>query len=332
MDNKSSSLPLPFRVALIGAGGFFGTNLARHLAPRVSELRCFGLHPSFPEALSGLTWITGNMADAPLAEALTGCDTVIHLASSSSPGTDLDITADAQANVIASLRLFDHCVAAGVKQVVFISSGGTVYGIPGHVPIPESAPTQPITAYGVAKLAIEKYLEVYSRLRGLDYRVLRISNLYGPYQTTIKKQGVIAAFLSEALRGEPLEIWGDGRVVRDYVYVTDAAEAVLAAMRYQGTERVFNIGGGIGMSINDVIAAIETMLGRNLEKTYKPGRTVDVPVNILDCALAKLELGWQPKTIFSDGLRNTADWMDNWLQDQRVETRHVQPVISAYRP
>jgi UDP-glucose 4-epimerase len=315
MNNKSPSLPLPFRVALIGAGGFFGTNLARHLAPRVGGLRCFGLHPTFPEALAGLTWVTGDMADAPLAEVLAGCDTVIHLASSSAPGTDLDITADAQANVIASLRLFDHCVAAGVKRVVFISSGGTVYGIPGHVPIPESAPTQPITAYGVAKLSIEKYLEVYARLRGLEYRVLRISNLYGPYQTTAKMQGVVAAFLAGAMRGEPLEIWGDGKVVRDYVYVEDAAAAVLAAMRYRGDERIFNIGGGMGMSLNEVITAIETLLGRELVKNYRPGRPVDVPINILDCALAKLELGWTARTNFSKGLEQTSAWMRSWLAD-----------------
>lgn len=311
-EQPSTLIRLPFRVALIGAGGFFGTNLARHLAPRVADLRCFGLHQSFPEALQGLEWIAGDMADAPLAEVLAGCDTVIHLASSSAPGSDLDITADAQANVIASLRLFDHCVATGIKRMVFISSGGTVYGIPGHMPIPESAPTHPITAYGVAKLAIEKYLEVYSRLRGLDYRVLRISNLYGPYQTTAKKQGVVAAFLAEALRGEPLEIWGDGQVVRDYVYVNDAAEAVVAAMRHQGGERVFNIGGGTGMSLNDVIVAIEALLDRQLEKRFKPGRPVDVPVNILDCALAKLELGWTARTDFSHGLAQTADWMRVW--------------------
>jgi len=306
--------PLPFRVALIGAGGFFGTNLARYLAPRLAELRCFGLKLSFPEAMQGLTWVTGDMADASLNDVLAGCDTVIHLASTSAPGTDLDISADAEANVMASLRLFDRCVAAGVKRVIFISSGGTVYGIPGHVPIPESAPTLPITAYGVAKLAIEKYLEVYSRLRGLDYRVLRISNLYGPYQTTAKMQGVVAAFLARSLCGEPLEIWGDGQVVRDYVYVEDAAAAVLAAMRYEGSERIFNIGGGMGLSLNEVIAAIETLLGRHLEKNYKPGRPVDVPVNILDCALAKLELGWTARTDFTEGLAHTAEWMRAWCE------------------
>lgn len=307
------ALPLPYRVALIGAGGFFGTNLARHLAPQVTELRCFGLHQSFPEAMRGLTWVSGDMADVH-AEVLSGCDTVIHLASTSAPGTDLDISADAEANVMASLRLFDRCATAGVKRLVFISSGGTVYGIPTHLPIPESAPTEPITAYGVAKLAIEKYLEVYSRLRGLDYRVLRISNLYGPYQTTAKKQGVVAAFLAKALRGEPLEIWGDGQVVRDYVYVADAAEAVLAAMRHEGRERVFNIGGGMGLSLNEVIAAIESLLGRHLDKRYKPGRPVDVPVNILDCALAKLELGWTARTDFDQGLAHTAEWMREWCK------------------
>jgi UDP-glucose 4-epimerase len=309
MNNKSPSLPLPFRVALIGAGGFFGTNLARHLAPRVSGLRCFGVHQSFPSAMQGLAWVPGNITDPILTEVLSGCDTVIHLASTSAPGTDRDISADAKANVMTSLHLFDHCVAAGVKRLVFISSGGTVYGIPNHLPIPESEPTNPITPYGVAKLTIEKYLEVYSRLHGLDYRVLRISNLYGPYQTTAKKQGVIAAFLSEALSGEPLEIWGDGKVIRDYLWVEDAANAVLAAMCYEGSDRVFNIGSGVGMSINEVIASIETILNIPLKRNYRPGRPADVPVNILDCSLARFKLDWHADTTFAHGLETTANWM-----------------------
>ncbi len=299
---------LPNCIALIGAGGFFGTNLARYLSPQIADLRCFGLHQSFPEAMQGLTWVSGDMTASGLVDTLSGCDTVIHLASTSAPGTDLNISADAEANVMASLHLFDMCVAAGVRQVVFISSGGTVYGIPKHVPIPESAPTQPITAYGVAKLVIEKYLAVYARLHGLDYRVLRISNLYGPYQTPAKMQGVVATFLSKALQNEPLEIWGDGKVVRDYVYVEDAAAAVVAAMRYKGVERIFNIGSGLGMSLNEVAATIETLLGRKLEKRYKLGRTVDVPMNILDCSLAKKELDWIALTTFQSGLEKTYSW------------------------
>ncbi len=317
----SDTLPITLRVALIGAGGFFGTNLAQYLVPRVAELRCFGMHLSFPEAMRGITWVSGNMADASISEVLSGCDTVVHLASTSAPGTDLDISADAQSNVMASLHLFDRCVAAGVKRLVFVSSGGTIYGIPGHVPIPESAPTQPITAYGVAKLSIEKYLEVYSRLHGLDYRILRVSNLYGPFQTVEKKQGVVAAFLSEAMRGEPLEIWGDGQVVRDYIYVTDVAEAVFAALRHQGKPWIFNIGSGAGLSLVEVIDAIEHLLDRKLERHFKPGRSVDVPINVLDCLLAKVELGWYPRTSFADGLRLTAEWLSIWSQQYQVQNR-----------
>lgn len=320
-DTALSACRLPGRVALIGAGGFLGTCLARHLSTRIPDLCCFGRSQTFPEALRGMRWVTGDTSSPDslnLDEALAGCDTVIHLASTSTPATaDHDISQDAQANVMSSLRLFDRCIAAGVKRVLFISSGGTVYGVPALTPTPESAPTLPITAYGVAKLSIEKYLEVYRRLRGLDYRVLRISNVYGPFQTAAKKQGVIAAFLAKALRAEPLEIWGDGKVVRDYVYVEDVAEAVIAAMVHQGGQRVFNIGSGIGLSINQVISAMETLLGHDLNKRYKEGRPVDVPVNVLDCDLAWKELGWRASTSFSKGLRLTANWMNQVVSEEK---------------
>ena len=183
--------PLPFRIALIGAGGFLGTNLAQYLAPRIEELRCFGRSQSFPDEMNNLHWVSGDttlVSNSAIDEVLSGCDTVIHLASTSNPSTaGQDIPADAQANIISSLHLFDRCVATGIKRVVFISSGGTVYGIPKKTPIPESAPTQPINAYGAAKLAIEKYLEVYSHQHNLDYRILRVSNAYGPLQTARKQ-------------------------------------------------------------------------------------------------------------------------------------------------
>lgn len=309
---STPAAPLSQRVALIGAGGFLGTVLARHLAPRVEDLHGFGRRRSFADALPPeLRWFAGDIADTDaLDAALAGCDAVIHLASTSTPATaDRDIAADAEANVIASLKLFERCVAAGVGRLLFLSSGGTIYGIPEITPTPESAAALPITAYGVAKLSIEKYLEVYRRQRGLDYRVLRVANVYGPYQTAEKLQGVVAAFLSRALRGEPLEIWGDGQVVRDYVYAGDVAEAVEAALRHRGEKRVFNIGSGGGLSLNEVIAAIEHQLGRHLEKRYRSGRPVDVPVSVLDCALAGTELDWHAHTAFDEGLSLTAAWM-----------------------
>lgn len=305
-----AGLTLPEPVAVIGAGGFLGINLARTLATHVSDLRCFGRRLAFPEALASQHWIYGDAAEDAVEEALVGCRTVIHLASTSTPTTaDRDIAADAQANVVASLRLFDRCAAAGVRRLVFVSSGGTVYGAPAVVPTPESAPTLPITAYGVAKLALEKYLEVYRRQRGLDYRVLRVANLYGPFQTAEKRQGVVAAFLERAMCGQPLEIWGDGRIVRDYVYVADVVAAVMAAMRHEGEPRVFNIGSGGGLNLLEVAAAVEALLGTTVEKRFHEGRPVDVPISILDSGLALRELGWRPQTSFIEGLRLTAEWM-----------------------
>lgn len=305
------------RVAVIGAGGFLGTNLARFLASRIKDVRCYGRRCTFPEALHGFPWVTGELTDARLAETVAGCDVVIHLASTSTPATaDRDIAADAEANVMGSLRLLEHCVAGGVGRLVFISSGGTIYGIPTVIPTPEGAPTEPITAYGVAKLAVEKYLEIFRRHHDLDYRILRVANIYGPYQTAAKGQGVVAAFLARALAGMPLEIWGDGRIVRDYVFVSDVAEAIWAAMRHEDRHRVFNIGGGTGASVLQIAAAIERLVGGPLARRFHPARPVDVPVSILDHALATKELEWNPLVDLNQGLALTLEWMRQFRGQQ----------------
>lgn len=297
-------------VALIGAGGFLGINVARHLETRVQELRCFGRRCSFPDALQGFNWITGDITDKQsVVEAIKGCKTVVDLASTSTPASaDIDIAADAQANIVSTLKLLDSCVLAGVQRVIFISSGGTVYGISSIVPTPETAPTIPITAYGVAKLAVEKYLEVYRRLRGLDYRILRVSNIYGPFQTAEKRQGVVAAFMRRAINGMPLEVWGDGKVVRDYIYVGDVVDAIERSICHQGETRILNIGSGTGVSLLEVISTIEKLLGHPLERVFSHARPVDVPVSILDCAVAARELGWTARTGLAEGLAQTLNW------------------------
>jgi UDP-glucose 4-epimerase len=297
-------------VAVVGAGGFLGANLAPFLAPRVRDLRCYGRRCSFPEVFSDLRWITGNITDENLGDVLDGCDVVIHLASTSTPATaDRDIVADAEANVIGTLRLLECCVAKRVGRIVFLSSGGTVYGIPTIVPTPEDAATNPISAYGAAKLSIEKYLEIFRRHHGLDYRILRVSNIYGPHQTAEKGQGVIAAFLSRALDGRPLEIWGDGEIIRDYIYVSDVVDAIWKAMNHHGEVRILNIGSGRGTSINQIASAIEKRLGRPLDLVFRPGRPVDVPTSILDCSLASRELDWCPQISLDTGL----DLLVNWI-------------------
>jgi UDP-glucose 4-epimerase len=297
------------KVAILGAGGFLGTNLALRLAPAVAELRCFGRRQAFPSAWRGLNWTAGEVSGAKVRAVLAGCDTVIHLASTSTPATaDRRIADDARANVIDTLELLDRCVELGVRRVVFISSGGTVYGPSDRIPTPESTPTNPITAYGVAKLAIEKYLAVYRHQRGLDYRILRVANPFGPYQTARKGQGVVAAVMASALHDTSVQIWGDGRVVRDYVYVDDVIEAIVSSLGHTGAERVFNIGSGAGHDLLQVVHAVEKLAGKTLRLEFSPARAADVPVSILDPGLAARELGWHCATAFEDGLARTLEW------------------------
>src|SRR5580704_500030 len=151
---------------------------------------------------------------------------------------DLDMVSDVQKNVVPSIVLLDLCRKRGVRRVVFVSSGGTIYGSARQIPTPETAPTEPICAYGISKLAIEKYLALFDRFHGLDFRVLRIANSFGPFQIALKNQGVIAALISRGLSAERMEIWGDGSVVRDFIFVDDVVDALEAAIVHQGCERI----------------------------------------------------------------------------------------------
>jgi UDP-glucose 4-epimerase len=295
---------------VLGGGGFIGTNLCRRLAAEGHRVRAFGRQRPFPEALEGVEWFQGDFTDAAaLAAAIETFDVVYHLINSTTPlSANLDMVADLQRNVAASLGMFDTCRKLGVSRVVFVSSGGTIYGCPQQIPTPETAPTDPITAYGISKLAIEKYLALNRHLHRLDYRVLRVSNPFGPFQTSIKNQGVIASIISRALRREEIEIWGDGTVVRDFIFVDDVVDALVLASHDRSEMRLFNIGCGEGRSLRDVIETIETLVGRKLDISWKPGRPVDVPVSVVAIERARDVLGWQPRTSFQSGLEQTVAW------------------------
>jgi UDP-glucose 4-epimerase len=310
MINQTHTLS-QMRCVILGAGGFIGTNLCNALVGRVEHLRAFGRRHSFPEAMSGFDWIQGDFADtACLATAVAGCDVVFHLVNAHTPASsNMNKIDDINSNVVSTLKLLDACRETSVRRVVFVSSGGTIYGIPKHVPIPETAPTNPITAYGISKLAIEKYLALYEYLYGLEYRILRVSNPFGPYQTGLKNQGVIPAFIRRALTNQTIEIWGDGSIIRDYLYVDDVINALKDAAIHEGPGRIFNIGSGKGLSLNTIVDSIADHLGTEIKIDYHPGRNMDVPTNILDTKFSKAELKWSANTSFSDGLSKTIEWL-----------------------
>lgn len=303
------------RCLVLGGGGFLGSTIVDRLLaegcfvrvferPRVAPFRAF--HRDEP-----VEWVTGDLVSAhDVGAAMEGIDTVIHLVSTTLPkGSNDDPVYDVQSNLVGSLQILNLMVKGGVSKLIFVSSGGTVYGPPQRLPIDETHPTDPQVSYGITKLAIEKYISLYRRMHGLSTCVLRLSNPYGERQRVETAQGAVAVFLHRALRGEPIEIWGDGSVTRDYVYVRDVADAFIAAVRYRGDGAVFNIGSGRGTSLNELLAIMEATLGRPIERRYLPGRPFDVKANVLDGTLAARELGWTARTSIEDGIARTAAWM-----------------------
>lgn len=302
------------KYVIFGGGGFIGSTIADQLLeeghslriferPRVAPYRTFAEHER-------VEWVTGDFQSKHnLHTAMEGTDGVLHLVSTTLPkSSNDDPIYDIQTNVIATLNMLDVMVELGMKKIIFISSGGTVYGRPQQVPVPETHPTNPEVSYGISKLAIEKYLYLYSQLHGIEPITLRAANPYGERQRIETAQGAIAAFVSRAATGKPIEIWGDGTVTRDYIYIKDLTTAFVKALAYQGKEQVFNIGSGTGTSLNTLIDLVEATLDKPVQRIYKPGRPFDVPINVLDCRLAAEELGWKAQHSLADGLRNVIPW------------------------
>lgn len=303
------------RFLVLGGGGFIGSHLSDALLADGHTVRLFdriGITPyrNF-SSKENVEWVQGDFnSRSDIENAVAGCHVIFHLVSTTLPkSSNEDPIFDVESNVVGTLRLLETASRFGVKKVVFVSSGGTVYGVPKSVPISETHPTDPVSSYGIGKLAIEKYLHLYHILHGLDYIVLRVANPYGERQRAVASQGAVAVFMNRALRSQPIEIWGDGSVVRDYIYIADVVEALKRAVVYNGNERVFNIGSGQGQSLNEILATLETLLQRPVTRRYSPGRAFDVPVNVLDIARARFHLDWEPQVTFADGLSRTMRWL-----------------------
>lgn len=295
---------------VLGGGGFLGVNLCRRLAASGARVRAFGRRCLFPQDLIGVEWRQGDFCDAAALEsAIASCDTVFHLVHTYMPqSADLNMAEDVRQNVISSLALLEISRKLRIKRIVYVSSGGIVYGPTPQVPTPETTATDPISAYGVSKLTIEKYLRLYEHHHGLSFRVLRVANLFGPFQMPGKNQGVIAALISCALHNKEFEIWGDGTAIRDYVYVDDVVDALLLAAGDESDQRIFNIGSGQGRDLRQAIAEIEANLGIKLALRQTKGRLIDVSVSTLAIERACKVLGWRPRTPFNVGINQTIDW------------------------
>jgi UDP-glucose 4-epimerase len=303
------------KCSVLGGAGFLGSHLTEALIDRGHEVRVFDKTGANLENLApaeGQFEFQGGdlVNEVDLEKAVAGVDTVYHLISTTLPASsNRNPVYDVETNLLGTLRLLQICLVAGVRRLVFVSSGGTVYGEPESLPISESHPTRPIVSYGVVKLAIERYLELFHRLHGLSYTVVRLANPYGPRQDPRGSQGAASVFLGRALRGEPIRIWGDGSVVRDYIFVKDAVSGLLAAAEKGGSDSTYNIGSGEGTSLTRLVEAIGLAGDLEPEVEYLPARNFDVPANVLDVTRARTELGWAPSVSLEEGLRLTWDWL-----------------------
>ena len=315
----SSAVLAGRRCVVLGAAGFIGKNLCAGL--QAIGARVVGLGDRRDTPAEQVEWHCIRLEATDLLENLLQKDDIVfHLASSTIPGSNVTPDTDISANVIPTVRLLDACLRKGVAKFVFLSSGGTVYGPGVPLPTPEEAPTNPISWYGIQKLAIEKYLAVYHRLYALDFVALRVANPFGPYQVKAQ-QGVVASIIRHALAGTPVDIFGDGLVTRDYIYVADVVEAILraAVMAEPTAPRVYNVGTGVGRSVLDVIETVQKVHGRPIQINRLPSRAIDVPVSVLDIGRAKEHLSWHPKTDWEQAVRYTYAWA------QQPEPRLTQP-------
>lgn len=305
-------------VGIIGGAGFLGKNLARMLC-RQNKCRVsvadtalsYWESMSIPEAETIPFFEQPFGINSNYKPFLSNQDVIFHLASTSFPAiSNVNIREEIEENVIGSIRLLDACQECGVGKVIFFSSGGTVYGKSEPCPLSETAQTNPITAYGVQKLTTEKLLYLYSKIYGLKVKIVRLANPFGPYQRPNGKLGAATTFIYKALCGEEINVYGDGSVVRDYIYVEDALNAALKiAWDDSDMEHIYNIGSGRGTSLNALLKLIQSTLNIPLHVSYFPGRDVDVPANYLDISRYENRYGSLVTVSMEEGIRKTAQYL-----------------------
>ena len=211
---------------------------------------------------------------------------------------------DARENILGSLALLEAARTAGVRKVIFASSGGAGYGEQEEFPADERHPLRPVSPYGVAKVSVEMYLHFYRVQYGLAYTALRYSNVYGPRQDPHGEAGVVAIFSERLLRGQTAVVNGDGEQTRDYVYVGDVVRANLAALT-RGDGLAINIGTGIETDVNALFRKLRDLSGSRQEEIHGPGMPGEQRRSVIENALAYNELGWYPETSLDDGLALT---------------------------
>ena len=302
-------------VLILGGFGFLGTNILKYVDAHMRDTYQFIVFDKFDHHMGGvqcdsiIKTYAGDFSNMEPIERIfkeNNIDIVIHALSTTVPVDSANARFDVETNLLPTLDVLALMVKYGVKDIVYISSGGAVYGTRENKPHEETDAVYPISSYGVVKVATEKYMMQYAQLYGLRPLILRLSNPYGPYHYSMK-QGVINIAMTKALRKEPLQIWGDGEGKKDYIYVEDFVDILFRLLDNGVSNQVVNIGSGTLLSVNEIADAVHALIP-SFRATHESNQQFDASHFELNTNKLKSLIGDYSFTSFQEGLNKTYLW------------------------
>lgn len=318
-------------VLILGAGGFIGTNLVKRLAEIeiVKNIKLVDFDSRYFETIKQLNLENVKYVSMTFDQIICHFDDlcknqnlVFHLISTTIPSTtNQHISEEINNNTIFTTKLCESLAKNSVQKLIYISSGGTVYGDKGDCALDENTNLDPINAYGLQKLISEEVISLYNHLYRFDYNIVRLSNPYGPYQRPNGKLGALTTFTYKAMNNETIHVYGDGSVVRDYIYIEDVITAIMNISFNNTKYHVYNIGSGVGVSLNKLIKIIEKSINKNVSISYEHERDVDLPINYLNVNRYESEFGKCSVTNIDKGVELTKNFLNNFYN---VTTEEVK--------
>jgi UDP-glucose 4-epimerase len=300
-------------VLVIGGTGFIGSHLVDALAKTNHNVFVIGRHQSKYEN-GNVRYIYEDYNDsASLNEILKSIDIVYHLVSTTVPTTaNSNPKFDIESNLVNTVIFLEKLEFLNIKKIIYISSGGTVYGNAKNQPINENYPLNPSGSYGIVKLAIENYVKYFSFKFNIPFLIIRPSNPYGPRQNYSGEQGVISSFLFNLINNNDLNVWGDGSNIRDYIYISDLIDFIIESSLSKKAG-VYNVGFGKGFSVIDIINEIKKITKSKPSIIFGKPKNMDIDKVVLDISRASKTFNWKPKVSLSEGLKLHYDWLRSEL-------------------
>lgn len=300
------------RVLLVGGNGFIGRALGQRLVAEGREVHVLARHAD-PGVRDGIVFHRACQSSAGIVAPLVAhCGVVAHLASATTPGRSANVpTLDVVENLLPLAGFFEALAATPPEHLLFISSGGAIYGNPQGLPVTEDCPRYPLSWHAAGKLAAEAMFETFARQTGTPLVIIRPANVYGPGQLLQPGFGLVRTLLEKAWNDEAVELWGGGHQLRDFLYVDDLVDACARLLGERMRTGVFNAGSGVGVSLLDVVELTRKVTGRALPVIVRPVRGIDVERIYLDCQRLHEALSWRAVTTLEVGLERTWKWLSN---------------------